>query len=239
MKGKGEGRVPSERVESDIEHHIGQAEWTDLSALLGSVLQVVRLVAPSTASSITLVNADGVLITFDGADEVAQRLDLAQSAGGAGPSIDAIREASTVSTTPQEHPLWERFWSEARELGVEAALSVPLRSGETTYGALNVYAAHPGPMSDIEDGMARALADHISNAVALIDASTLNGQLQEAIGTRQLIGEAKGILMESERCSREEAFDMLRRASQRTNRKLRDIAEEIVDAAERRAQHPT
>jgi GAF domain-containing protein len=121
----------------------------------------------------------------------------------------------------------------------EPALSIPLRSREKTYGALNVYTTRRDPISESEAEFAQTLADHIANAVALVDASALNLQLQEAVSTRQLIGEAKGILMESERCSREEAFDILRRASQRTNRKLRDIAHDIVDAAERRAQDPT
>jgi len=113
--------------------------------------------------------------------------------------------------------------------------SIPLRSGDTTYGALNVYLARVGPVADIDIDLARSLAANIANALALIDASARNLQLEEAISTRQLIGEAKGILMESERCSRDDAFDILRRASQRSNRNLRDIAHDIVDAAERRA----
>jgi len=121
----------------------------------------------------------------------------------------------------------------------EPTLSIPLRSREKTYGALNVYTTRRDPVSDSETEFAQTLADHIANALALVDAAALNLQLQEAISTRQLIGEAKGILMASEGCSREEAFEILRRASQRTNRKLRDIAHDIVDAAERRAQDPT
>ena len=239
MKGSGERRVPEERVESDIEQHVGQVAWTALSTLLEGVLQIVRQVAPSTSSSITLVNAEGAFISYDALDEIADRLDAVQSAAQSGPSVEATSLGKIVASTPEAHPSWAQFWSVAGEVGVTAALSIPLRSGDTTYGALNVYATEPGPISEIEAGLARTLADHISNALALIDASALNTQLQEAITTRQLIGEAKGILMESESCTRDQAFDLLRRASQRTNRKLRDIAQEIVDAAERRAQDPT
>jgi transcriptional regulator with GAF, ATPase, and Fis domain len=204
---KGESRVQVERIESDIEQHIGQPEWAALCALLDSALQVVCRFVPSASASITLVNGDGSFVSHNATDDIAGMLEHTHDGDG---------------TLTEDEP----------------ALSIPLRSREKTYGALNVYTTRRDPISDSETEFARTLADHIANALALVDASALNLQLQEAIGTRQLIGEAKGILMSSERCSREEAFDILRRASQRTNRKLRDIAHDIVDAAERRAQDP-
>jgi len=191
VDGKGNRRVQAERVESDIEQHIGQVEWAALTALLDSAIHVVGRFLPSSSATITLVNTDGTTVIHG----------------------ERIQDGSP--------------------------LSVPLRSRERTYGALNVYTTDRDPIADSELDFVRTLADHIANAVALVDASALNLQLQEAISTRQLIGEAKGILMASEQCSREEAFDILRRASQRTNRKLRDIAHKIVDAAEQRAQNPT
>jgi len=203
----GESRVQPERIESDIEQHIGQAEWTALSGLLDSALHVVGRFVPSATASIVLVNGDGSFVTHNATDDL-------------------------VGMPEHVHD------GDATRTGDEPALSIPLRSREKTYGTLNLYTTRRDPISDTETEFARTLADHIANAVALVDASALNLQLQEAVTTRQLIGEAKGILMESERCSREEAFDILRRASQRTNRKLRDIAYDIVDAAERRAQEP-
>ena len=205
MDTKGTTRVQTERIESDIEQHIAQAEWTALCALLDNALHVVCRFVPSTWASITLVNGDGSFVTHNATDDLAVMLERTHDGDGS-----------------KEVP----------------ALSIPLRSREKTYGALNVYTTRPDGISDSETECARTLAHHIANALALVDASALNLQLQEAVGTRQLIGEAKGILMESERCSREDAFDILRRASQRTNRKLRDIAYDIVDAAERRAQQP-
>ena len=121
-------------------------------------------------------------------------------------------------------------------------MSTPLVSCNTTYGALNVYTRKPEDFSTVDIELAGLLADQasvvVANATALIEASMLNEQLQVAVESRQLIGEAKGILLEREGCTREEAFDMLRRASQRENRKIRDIAEEIVRNAERRRYSP-
>ena len=63
----------------------------------------------------------------------------------------------------------------------------------------------------------------------------LADQLREALASRGLIEQAKGILMANEHCGEDEAFDILRRASQRTNRKLRDIARQVVDGARDRS----
>lgn len=76
----------------------------------------------------------------------------------------------------------------------------------------------------------------VSNALALVDAAQLNDQLRQAVDSRELIGVAKGIFMERQSCTRDEAFDLLRRASQRENRKLRELAEELVERVETRAR---
>ena len=99
-------------------------------------------------------------------------------------------------------------------------------------GALDVYAAHEDRFAEAEVALARQLAEHaavlVDHAIALQGAARLNEQLRQAMASRGTIGEAKGILMEREGCTSDEAFDMLRRASQRENRKLRELAEEIV-----------
>lgn len=80
----------------------------------------------------------------------------------------------------------------------------------------------------------------VENGLALESATRLNDQLHHAVASREIIGEAKGIIMERESCTRDEAFDVLRRASQRENRKLRDVAEELVLRVEaRRNEVPT
>ena len=74
----------------------------------------------------------------------------------------------------------------------------------------------------------------VGNALDLQTVSQLNAQLQQALASREIIGEAKGIIMERQSCTRDEALDILRRASQWENRKLRDRAEELVLRAEGR-----
>jgi AmiR/NasT family two-component response regulator len=72
----------------------------------------------------------------------------------------------------------------------------------------------------------------LANAAAYTDAEATNANLHEALASRQAIGQAMGIIMVSERCSSEDAFGILRRASQHANVKLRDIAAEVVRATE-------
>jgi AmiR/NasT family two-component response regulator len=75
---------------------------------------------------------------------------------------------------------------------------------------------------------ARHAAAVLANAVSIADAEATNHNLSQALATRQLIGQAMGIIMARENCSSDQAFAVLRAASQRTNRKLREIAADIV-----------
>ena len=125
-----------------------------------------------------------------------------------------------------------------------AVLSTPLATstGEAL-GALNVYTRQAGGFAEAEPRTAEVVGEHaailLGSTRALIGATQLNEQLRQAFTSREIIGEAKGIIMERQKCSPDEAFDILRRASQRENRKLRDLAEEIVARIEdRRREGP-
>ena len=113
-------------------------------------------------------------------------------------------------------------------------LSTPLAVGDRRLGSLNLYSRSVEVFPPVAVAAAQVLAHQASvvlaNAVAYATASVLNDQLREALASRDVIGQAKGILMARERCTPDEAFDILRRGSQRTNHKLRDVAQHLVDA---------
>jgi hypothetical protein len=117
-------------------------------------------------------------------------------------------------------------------LGVGWASSIPLIDGERSIGALNLY-TRAAPLEPPELDLARVLARHAAVAAAnspdLGTFGSLDDDLRVALYIRDRIGEAKGILMAQGGITSEVAFDMLRRASQRSNRKLRDIAQELID----------
>ncbi len=113
-------------------------------------------------------------------------------------------------------------------------LSTPLALRERTLGSLNLYSRTEESFAPAEEQAAQAFAGQASvvltNATALATSAMVNDQLREALVTRDVIGQAKGILMARQGCSADEAFDVLRRASQRANRTLADMAEELVEA---------
>jgi len=136
---------------------------------------------------------------------------------------------------------WPVFQTKAHEFGVTEALSTPLlRAPGQAIGALNIYSHRDGGFADTERHTADVVAEHaailVANASALAGANQLNEELRNAVASREIIGEAKGIIMERQSCTRDEAFEILRRASQRENRKLRGLAEDLVRRVEIRAQ---
>lgn len=170
----------------------------------------------------------------------ALRIDQWEYEADRGPCIDALRDG-------QEHHVPDRAAAEAyegfaqviEESGVASTLGVPLVVGGEVLGALNVYSAEE---RTFDDETARAVAHHVAKQAAttlhnlrIYDASrTLARQLTEAMESRAVIEQAKGVLMGQRDCSADAAFEMLRRASQRENVKLRDVAQRIVSSASER-----
>jgi ANTAR domain len=118
---------------------------------------------------------------------------------------------------------------------VRSALAFPLQL-ETTGGALNLYARLPGAYGATDRAIGAILAAlaavGVSAAVERRDEKQRMTDLRQALQTRDVIGQAKGILMERECITADQAFDVMRRASQHLNEKLRDVAQDIVDTGD-------
>ena len=103
-------------------------------------------------------------------------------------------------------------------------------------GSLNLYANREDAFGDENVNVASVFARHagvvLVNAAQYADSESMKVNLREALTTRQIIGQAMGIIMARERCGSEDAFDVLRRMSQHTNVKVRDIAAEVLRATE-------
>lgn len=171
-------------------------------------------------------------------NEVAPQLDDVQYATSDGPCFAAYRETRVVRAEAEDlERAWPAVAAVAAENGVVGSLSVPIVCVGETVGALNFYTTQRGAFTEESEVVALAFATQASamlvNAHAYWGAIELAEQLGQAMASRATIEQAKGILMASEGCSADEAFDVLRRASQRQNVKLREIAERMVA----RAQH--
>lgn len=143
-----------------------------------------------------------------------------------GPCLSSLREERTVRTDDLEvEQRWPRFAPAAAEHGMRSMLSVQLFVEGDNLGALNLYATVPGAFDERDESTAMLLAAHA--AVAMKD-TKVEAELRTALETRDLIGQAKGILMERFKIDERQAFDLLVTASQHAHRKLHDVADELA-----------
>jgi GAF domain-containing protein len=169
-------------------------------------------------------------------DRESPEIDQAQYDSGRGPCLDAWRHQRTyrlddLATAEGSYP---EFVAACAAHGIHSTLSLPLVAGGTGVGALNLYSRHRNGFTagDEELGvdLATAASGVVANAAAYWSAYELGQQMNEAMQSRAVIEQAKGILMaRSPSLGPDGAFDLLRKASQRENVKLRDIAQRIVD----------
>jgi GAF domain-containing protein len=172
----------------------------------------------------------GVPRTEAASDPVTATIEALQYETGEGPCLESLvayRIHEVLDLWDESR--WPAFVERARlESPVRSALSVRLDTGAGPIGSLNLYAQRPAAFDADDLHVASLLAAHAAVALA---ASNESRQLQEALETRTVIATAKGILMAREAIDEDEAFEVLRRASQRLNVKLRVVAADIVDRA--------
>jgi GAF domain-containing protein len=186
-------------------------------------------------AGITMGGDDGKPTTGVFTDEESPEIDAAQYSSNNGPCLDAWRTKAVVrvddmTTAAERYP---EFSKASRAHGVLSTLSLPLVAGERGVGALNLYARTKDAFSAEDEQLGLELASTaavvLSNASAYWSAYELSQNLSEAMKSRATIEQAKGMLMaRSENLTPDEAFDLLRKASQRENVKLREIAQRLV-----------
>jgi GAF domain-containing protein len=164
-------------------------------------------------------------------DAVALRLDALQVEIGEGPCIDAITVDEVIRTDDlAADRRWPHFSADAaRETGIASVLALRLFARGKTLGALNLFSTRPGAFTD--EDMAIGVLFAAVASVALVAAGSEEG-LQVAIRNRDVIGRAKGILMERHKITDDEAFRRLADVSQRMNIRVVQIAEQIADTGE-------
>ncbi len=160
-------------------------------------------------------------------DDMPSLVDRLQTETQEGPCVDAIREHQVFVTGSLSHEKrWPEFAPRAHErTGIESILSLRLFASEDTMGSLNLYSLQPDAFDEEDIAVGSVFAAHAAVALA---GATREAQLEAKADSRNVIGMAKGIIMAQQKISDDEAFDILRRASQRANVKLRDMAERLV-----------
>ena len=154
------------------------------------------------------------------------QVDALQGETQQGPCLDAAYDHLTVRVADMAtETRWPEFARRASEAGAASMLSIQLYVEGDNLGALNLYSRTPGAFDDESEQVGLLFASHAAVAYAGV---RKEAQLAKAVVSRDLIGQAKGILMERYNISGERAFLVLTRISQDTQRKLHDIAAELV-----------
>lgn len=205
-------------------------ERGDVQATLDAILRLAcQVVSRADAAGLNLL-VKGSFQPQAVLGQAPHELDRVQQASGVGPCVDASREQRTVEAYDmRDEGRWPEFAARAVELGVLSMLCVPLWVDEARLGSISLYS------SDVDafDEQARSLAGLFGThaALALADAQ-LVANLRQALTNRDVIGQAKGILMASQRITADQAFALLSAASQSLNVKLARVAEAVSTTGE-------
>ncbi len=160
-------------------------------------------------------------------DDIVAKSDAIQYELNEGPCIDATWvDATRLIDDTDTDEQWPKFARRASALGIGSLLAAQLDTGRGSIGALNLYAAEPHAFDEESRAIALAFAAHAAIALA---AAQREQHLRTAVESRQMIGQAVGMLMERHSLAPGPAFDLLVKASQRSSRKLRDVAARVVE----------
>lgn len=201
------------------------------------------IVEPPASVGIT-VRRDGQPFTMAASDERAAQVDETQYETDQGPCMESLATGAVVEVTDQRtDERWPDYGKRAYEHGVRCSLSLPLSMDAAPVGALNIYGYdQPGAFSDDERATAEVFASQASTALTLlmrqVKQAEESEQLERALSSRTVIDQAVGVLMGQQRCNAEAAFGLLRQHSQNTNRKLRDVAAELIERVSGEAPSP-
>ena len=189
--------------------------------------EAVRLVPAARDAGVIVVGPDHRLRTVFATGEVPRRLDDLQMQLDTGPCLTAARKQIVVRMHDvATDTRWVEFRRSALSCEVASMLCVPLHADERTLGTLSFYGDRPGAFRDGAEPVARVVA--ALSAVALAEAAQQE-RMERALHNRDVIGQAKGVLMHRLGVRADAAFAMLRARSQHTNKKLLDVATRVIE----------
>ncbi|WP_420452157.1 GAF and ANTAR domain-containing protein [Ilumatobacter sp.] len=183
-------------------------------------------------AGVSVANEQGQLLFVTATSETVIAVERTQEQNQAGPCVEAFATGEVVAVRNIADLDSEDYRRAARESGFESVVGVPLWTGATRIGSLNVYDDQVRDWNVEELRVARVLADiaatYIVRAGELEQQRRLSGQLQHALDSRVVIEQAKGIIAHSHGVPVGQAFDLLRTHSRRTNTPLRQLADAVV-----------
>ena len=194
------------------------------------VAGALRLVPGAQEGSVSMVVARRTVHSQAASSDLPREVDALMEQVGQGPCLDAVWEQQTVAVPDMvSESRWPEFSARAARLGVGSMLSFQLYVEGDNLGALNLFARAAGAFDDDSSRVGELFASHAAVAYA---ATQREAALERALVSRQLVGQAQGILMERGRLTAEQAFAQLTRASQDRNVKLHEVARRLVETGD-------
>ena len=207
-----------------------------LETVMETIARLTKRTVPGASEvSVTLLErGHAKTVAFTG--ELAMDLDERQYQRGYGPCLDSIAggEPIVINDMSSDHR-WRDWAVEAVDRGAGSSLSIPVPVQREVMAALNIYSTGQDVFDHDSVELAKTFSSYAGVALANMHLYQAQGQmaeqLQTAMESRAVIEQAKGILMGQRRCGSEEAFNILIKLSQDSNRKLREVAQALVDQA--------
>lgn len=200
---------------------------------LHQVIAATRTLFDASGAGIMMVDDSSALAAVAATDEVGRQLEVCQQETGVGPCVDALTFDRIVCTDDLAcDERWPALLPTLPELGVRSILGVPLHATSVPIGSLNVYRDHPGAWSDSEVSALESYAELVENllrsALQAQEQEQLAAQLQHALDHRVAIERAVGVVMGREQINAVAAFNRLRQSARSSERKVADIAAELL-----------
>jgi ANTAR domain-containing protein/GAF domain-containing protein len=199
----------------------------DTERMLGDLVTAAVAQIPGVdEGSISVVRARRDVVSQSPSSDLPERVDALQAEVGEGPCLDAVFEDRVVHVPDMRtETRWPHFAARAAEAGAASMLSFQLWVEGDNLGALNLYGREAHAFTEESEQIGLLFVSHAAVAMA---GAQKQDKLLASLDARDLIGQAKGILMERYKIDSLKAFALLVRASQHSNRKLRDIAAELA-----------
>ena len=186
-------------------------------------------------AGILLADQDGTLHLMASSSERSRSLELFQLQNEEGPCLECFRmgEPLTIEDLEAEAGRWPKFVPAARAAGFASVHAMPMRLRDERIGVLNIFGGQPGPITEAQALVSRAMADIATIGIlqqrAIHQAQESMEQLQVALTSRIMIEQAKGVLAERAGLAMEESFERLRAYARASNRRLSDVAQDLLE----------
>jgi len=206
----------------------------DVLDLLQSLVEYCHELLDVDSAGILLANADGELEVVASTNEANTLVEIMQLDANAGPCLESFRTRAVVSVPDidVDSDRWPDFAAIAGAQGIHSVYAIPLRLRQTTIGTLNLMREQRGEINRYDIRAAQALADVATIGIlqerTIRDASTIRDQLQQALSSRIVIEQAKGVVAETAKVSMDTAFERIRSHARKHQTPLSEVARQLV-----------